>query len=111
NKVVNELRKNLSKCEGGQAMGTFAWEMQPEANAQAIVQGENFRFTVLTESLLRLEYSEDGVFEDRATQSIWNRRFPVPKFTVNRSEKMLEIATDHFHLYYTYGPFTKYSLW
>lgn len=92
-------------------MGTFAWEFQPEANAQAIVQGENFRFTVLTESLLRLEYSEDGVFEDRATQSIWNRRFPVPKFTVNRSEKMLEIVTDHFHLYYTYGPFTKYSLW
>ena len=28
----------------------------------AIVQGENYRFTVLTPSMIRMEYSEKGVF-------------------------------------------------
>ena len=34
----------------------------------AIVQGENYRFTVLTPSMIRMEYSEKGVFVDKKTQ-------------------------------------------
>ena len=36
-------------------------------NPEAVIQGKSYRISVLTESLLRLEYSEDWVFEDRAT--------------------------------------------
>ena len=31
------------------------------------------RFTVLTENLIRIEYSETGIFEDQQTQIVHNR--------------------------------------
>ena len=40
----------------------------PIANKNAVIRGDKYRFTVLTDRLLRLEYDEDGIFEDRATQ-------------------------------------------
>ena len=45
-----------------------------QADKGAIVQGEKYRFTLLTEEMIRLEYSEDGRFEDRATQCVVNRK-------------------------------------
>ncbi|WAA12105.1 glycoside hydrolase family 31 protein [Fervidibacillus halotolerans] len=86
-------------------------EDDPKAMKKAIIKGKNYRFTVLTEKLIRLEYSEHGTFEDRATQTVINRKFPLPKFEVVERQDQLEIITDHFHLYYTYGPFSKHSLW
>ena len=41
-------------------------------NKDAVIQGGQYRFTILTPSLFRLEYSKDGYFEDRATQSVVN---------------------------------------
>ena len=52
-------------------------ETRPNALAANIVVGDKYRITHLTEGLLRLEYSEDGVFEDRATQMVFFRDFPV----------------------------------
>ena len=52
-------------------------ETRPNALAANIVFGDKYRITLLTEGLLRLEYSEDGVFEDRATQMVFFRDFPV----------------------------------
>ena len=45
-----------------------------------IVLGSCYRITVLTSQLLRLEYSADGVFEDRPTLMAVNRDFPVVPF-------------------------------
>ena len=42
----------------------------PACRERAIIQGPNCRFTVLTSSLIRMEYSENGSFEDRATQIV-----------------------------------------
>ena len=42
----------------------------PVALSDNMIIGEKYRITVLTEALVRLEYSEDGVFEDRATQTV-----------------------------------------
>ena len=39
----------------------------PVALSDNMIIGEKYRITFLTEALVRLEYSEDGVFEDRAT--------------------------------------------
>ena len=36
-----------------------------------VIQGHKYRFTVLSERLVRMEYSEDGVFEDRPTELVW----------------------------------------
>lgn len=49
--------------------------VRPAADSRNIIQGENYRITMLTEGLVRLEYSEDGIFEDRATQTVINRDF------------------------------------
>ncbi|PYG00255.1 protein of unknown function [Georgenia satyanarayanai] len=76
------------------------------AHPAAVVQGETYRFTVLTTRLLRMEYSADGVFEDAATQLVVNRSFPVPEFTVEETDEALDIRTEHLHLSYTKGPFS-----
>ena len=73
---------------------------RPEANGQNILQGDKYRITMLTEGLVRLEYSEDGVFEDRATQTVINRDFPPVKFQVKETEEELEILTWRFRLNY-----------
>lgn len=53
---------------------------QPIANADAIVTAQNVRFTVLTDCIIRLEFSADGRFEDRPSQAFWFRQQPVPTF-------------------------------
>ena len=55
---------------------------RPAADSRNIIQGENYRITMLTEGLVRLEYSEDGIFEDRATQTVINRDFPAVDYQV-----------------------------
>ena len=55
-------------------------QTRPGAHAAAVVTGENYRITVLTERMLRLEYSEDNYFEDSATQVVLNREFPFCKY-------------------------------
>ena len=55
---------------------------------------------MLTEGLIRLEYSESGIFEDRATQCVWNRNFPKVAFTYKETEEQLEIFTSMIHLIY-----------
>ena len=55
-------------------------QSNPKAATEAVVKYDNARFTVLTDHLIRMEWSEDGIFEDRATLAIVNRRLPVPAF-------------------------------
>ena len=55
-------------------------------NKACIVQGEKYRFSVLTPFMMRMEYSETGVFEDLQTQTVLNREFPVPEYTVTQSD-------------------------
>src|SRR5690554_4263466 len=87
---------------------TFA----PLPDAQAVVQLPQARFTVLTSRLIRMEYSQQGVFEDHPSQVVWNRRFPVPDFEVRRSGDQVEIITGHLHLHYqTSMSFSPLSLW
>ncbi len=88
-------------------------KMRTTANTPdaCIVKGDKFRFSVLSSMLIRLEYSEDGVFEDRASQVVLNRDFGVPDFHVRENESYLEIITDDFHLVYNRGEFTPDNLY
>lgn len=76
-----------------------------------IVQGEHYRFSVLTPRLLRLEYSESGVFEDRPSQVVLCREFELPSFEVSESEECLEISTEAFHLVYNKKEFALENLY
>lgn len=73
--------------------------VNPVANPAAVVQGPNYRFTVLADGVLRYEWASDNVFEDQASTFAVNRNQSVPQFTVNNGSN-LEIITSRFHLTY-----------
>ena len=70
------------------------------SDKNSIILGKKFRFTILTERLIRLEYSEQGIFEERATSLVVNRKFSVPEFFVTHSEMLMEVKTKYFTLIY-----------
>ncbi len=82
----------------------------PVANPASIVQGKNYRFTVLTERMIRMEYSAAGQFVDSMTETVINRDFPVPAFTVKDTGDRLEIVTSRFVLSYDKKPFSSNGL-
>ena len=95
----------------GRISENYKYNTSPMCKEDAIVKGEKYRFTILTPSLIRMEYSDNGVFEDRATQVVINRNFDVPKFTVFKKGDMLVIRTERLELYYhTQHPFSESSL-
>lgn len=75
----------------------------------AIYKGLKYRITVLSEILVRLEYSENGMFEDRPTELARFRNFDTPKVLATEDEKKLVLQTSYFELTYSkennfYGP-------
>ncbi len=89
----------------------FALGLDGRPNLDCVVQGERYRFTVLTTRMLRMEYAEDGQFEDRPTQVVWNRSFDHPEFIVKDREDLLEIDTEFFHLVYDKREFNQNHLY
>ncbi|KAF3906781.1 Alpha-glucosidase [Arthrobotrys entomopaga] len=88
-------------------MDTYSFENEPIAQTDAIVGGDNYRFSVLTDRLIRYEWAFDGKFEDRASTFAINRRFPVPDYRVVEGKSEIEIITQFFHLTYDKGRFTQ----
>ena len=88
----------------------YALSMKPTANRGAVVIGDRYRFTVLTDSLIRLEYQEEGRFVDAATQTVICRDFPEVEYRVIDKDNSLEIVTDKLHLYYSKKPFSREGL-
>lgn len=72
----------------------------PVADADAQVRLGHARFTVLTSRLLRLEYSPEGNFEDRASYAFPNRRADVPDFTVREDHGATIVDTGALVLRY-----------
>ena len=86
------------------------WTMEPVGREENTIQGKKYRFTLLTSRLIRMEYREDGKFEDRPTQSVWNRRFEPVAHRLVTEEEGFELFTDHMHVVYSGKPFSKNSL-
>jgi alpha-glucosidase (family GH31 glycosyl hydrolase) len=72
----------------------------PKANPAAVVTDGNARFTVLTPEIIRLEWEENGRFEDRASLIFINRNLSVPAFSVKRMKGGLIITTAALKLTY-----------
>lgn len=94
----------------GRISDKYKYETRPMCNENAVVKGSDYRFTVLTNCLIRMEYDPNRIFEDRATQTVINRDFDVPMFRVTENDDCIKIVTDSFELTYTGGPFSKNSL-
>lgn len=83
----------------------------PVADPAAVVTGEHWRITVLDAGTFRIEWSDDGGFEDRASTFAIRRRLPVPGFTVERvGEGGLVVTTERARLRYDGRPFSPSGL-
>lgn len=89
---------------------TDIWSIRPLAHAEAVVQGKDYRITVLTDCLLRLEHAPGGAFCDTATQMALCREFPVPEFTVADTADQLIVETKALRLVYDKAPFSATGL-
>ncbi len=81
----------------------FTLDLSPAANPKAVIVAGQARFTVLTERLIRLEYDPSGVFEDRASQTMWYREQPLPEFDVLNTDTQVVIETGALVLAYECG--------
>ena len=88
----------------------FKLETDGICNPKSIVQGKNYRISILTEALMRLEYNEAGIFEDRATQTVVNRNFPEVSFDVKETQDLLVIYTKYLEVRYDKKEFTPHGL-
>ena len=70
-------------------------------NKELIVRGKNYRISVLSERLLRLEYHPEGIFCDSETQLVQFRNFPKSDFQITQDNRFLVIKTKYFTLSYT----------
>jgi len=95
-----DLMADEDATDGAQVDGV-ADETDPVADPAAMVRTGHARFTILTDALIRLEWSDNGRFEDRASLAFINRRLPVPRFTSRRDGDTTIIETDRLTLRYT----------
>lgn len=73
-----------------------------KARSNCVFQGKNYRITVLSEVLVRLEYNEKGIFNDYPTIFAINRLFTKEPFiTVKQDDNYLYISSNYFVLDYT----------
>jgi alpha-glucosidase (family GH31 glycosyl hydrolase) len=84
----------------------------PVADPNAVIEMGTVRFSVLTDRLIRMEYSRDGKFEDRPSQAFWYRRQPAPEFKNKVTTDGIEIETRYLRLKYKHDQkgFTPNSL-
>lgn len=90
----------LTACGGNQHIKAYG----PKALDDAVTVCGKARFTVLTPEMIRVEYSNIGVFEDDASFTIINRQYDsVPHFKRYEDGAFLYIDTEKLHLKYRKG--------
>lgn len=72
--------------------------------------GDKFRITMITERLIRLEYNESNIFEDRKTQAIINRDLGETNFSYKYINDELIVETPYLKLTYNQQRFSKNGL-
>lgn len=74
-----------------------------KCDPKAMVVGENYRISIISERVVRLEYSTTGQFNDRPTQLIKKRNLGLPDFSVRQDANIVEVTTKYFSLNYIKG--------
>eukprot|EP01052_Picozoa_sp_SAG31_P013090 SAG31_NODE_780_length_12148_cov_7.369295_3_plen_918_part_00 len=72
----------------------------PVADTSATITSGCARFSILTERLVRMEYSTNGKFDDRASFAVINRKLPVPGFQVSKNKSTTVITTKTLRLFH-----------
>ena len=74
--------------------------VKARSDEKNVIQGEKYRISVLSERIIRLEYSPSGEFVDKPTQLVKKRDLGAVKFSVQQDNNFLEIKTRYFTLNY-----------
>ena len=69
---------------------------EKQVTTQNVFRGNNYRITVLTDRLVRFEYSLSGEFLDAPTEFAINRDFPEISIKKDEDSKYLEIEGKYF---------------
>lgn len=70
------------------------------SKSQSIFKGSNYRITILTDRLVRLEYDEGGLFNNYETAIVKNRNFDLVEFNKQEDENVISFETRYFVLKY-----------
>ena len=76
----------------------YLFEQQASAKIENILRWFDYRVTLLSDNLFRIEKSHDGIFEDRATQAVLHRNMPIVSFTFIESDESIKIQTKEITL-------------
>ncbi len=82
---------------GGTCMGPVATAAATSGRSGVVVDG-HARFTVITPTLIRMEYSRDGKFIHRRSYFAWERNVTPPEYKVSRGDGVLSITTSRMKL-------------
>lgn len=84
----------------------------PAMNPDSVIQGDHWRIGLITDALIRFEWSDSGRFVDDATQMAMVRDFgEKPEFTVTERNGWLEIDTPSLHISYNQRKFSPEGLY
>lgn len=90
---------------------TYHINTTAKSKASSVIKGENYRFTILTDQLIRMEYNRNNEFVDLPSQKIWFRDFPELNYELVDDTDTLTIQTRSLKLTYKKGEkFLKESL-
>lgn len=84
----------------------------PAMNPDSVIQGDHWRIGLITDALVRFEWSDSGRFVDDTTQMAMVRDFgEKPEFTVAERNGWLEIDTPSLHISYNQRKFSPEGLY
>lgn len=90
---------------------SYAHQEHLSVPPERVVQGDRWRISILGEALIRLEWSDDNIFEDAATQMAVCRDFGKEvQFDMSEQDGRMVIDTPSLHLVYDRQPFSKEGL-
>ncbi len=102
---------STSRIEKDETLERIGFRGDPVANPKNLVSMGRARFTVLTPRLLRLEWSEAGLWEDRATFAFPVRNGPAQAYETWLEGDVLVLDTGALRLRYRPdGPFSDENL-
>lgn len=65
-----------------------------KANSDQFFKGNGYRITVLSSRLIRFEANENNHFNDLPSETVWNRCFDAPSFSVKEQNGIIAVETD-----------------
>lgn len=68
--------------------------------SSCVFKGQKYRISIISDSLIRFEYSEEGKFNDYPTMFAYNRSFAKPKINIEEDNSLLIIKNDKFIIEY-----------